>query len=117
MGFVPLLSYANYTWLWFKLLDLKTIYDGSNVPQINHRNLVNLIVKMPPEEEAEIIYFLAEEALSKADKVEATLDAQARQAKALKQAVLKTAFEGNLVPQNPDDEPASELLKRIKAVS
>jgi len=32
----------------------------------------------------------------------------------LKSSILKQAFEGKLVPQNPNDEPASELLKRIK---
>jgi len=33
----------------------------------------------------------------------------------LRQAVLKQAFEGRLVPQDPNDEPASALLERIQA--
>ena len=33
----------------------------------------------------------------------------------LRQSILKQAFSGQLVPQNPNDEPASELLKRIQA--
>ena len=33
----------------------------------------------------------------------------------LKASILQRAMEGKLVPQNPDGEPASELLKRIKA--
>jgi type I restriction enzyme S subunit len=37
------------------------------------------------------------------------------QIKQLRQTVLNLAFRGRLAPQNPDDEPASELLKRIQA--
>lgn len=34
---------------------------------------------------------------------------------ALRQSILKDAFSGKLVPQDPNDEPAAELLARIKA--
>jgi type I restriction enzyme S subunit len=33
----------------------------------------------------------------------------------MRQSILKTAFEGKLVPQDPTDEPAEKLLERIKA--
>lgn len=33
----------------------------------------------------------------------------------LRQSILKRAFEGRLVPQDPNDEPAEKLLERIKA--
>jgi len=36
-----------------------------------------------------------------------------KSASALRQSILRHAFTGQLVPQNPKDEPASELLKRI----
>ena len=44
-----------------------------------------------------------------------TIDAKLQSAQALRQSILKHAFTGKLVPQDPDDEPASELLKRIAA--
>ena len=34
---------------------------------------------------------------------------------ALRRAILERAFRGELVPQDPDDEPASVLLERIRA--
>src|SRR6185312_7529923 len=47
----------------------------------------------------------------------ALLDAEAADAARLKQAILKAAFEGRLVPQDPADEPASALLARIATKS
>jgi len=87
---------------------------GAGRPHLSFEQLRMLAIPIIPKTEQAEIVNRVEQALSKADAVEATLDAQSRAAKALKQAVLKTAFEGNLVPQNPNDEPASELLKRIK---
>jgi len=68
----------------------------------------------PPEEVAEILHRVSE-ALAAASDTEAMLDAEAADAARLKQAILKSAFEGRLVPQDPADEPAGALLARLAA--
>ena len=47
---------------------------------------------------------------------EREIDFALKQTETLRQAILKKAFAGQLIPQDPEDEPASILLERIKAV-
>jgi type I restriction enzyme S subunit len=47
--------------------------------------------------------------------LETTVDHSLKRAERLRQSVLKRAFEGHLVPQDANDEPASVLLERIRA--
>lgn len=68
----------------------------------------------PPTEAAEILRRLSD-ALSAAAGTLSLLDAEAADAARLKQSILKAAFEGRLVPQDPADEPASAMLARLRA--
>lgn len=70
---------------------------------------------LPPLAEQEAIVEAVEDQLSIADHLEADIDAKLKSAQALRQSILRHAFTGRLVPQDPNDEPASELLKRIAA--
>lgn len=56
-----------------------------------------------------------DEKLSNLDQLENTITTSLQQAETLRQSILKKAFSGQLVPQYPDDEPASVLLERIRA--
>ena len=56
-----------------------------------------------------------ESRFSVVEKMEQTIEESLQKAEALRQSILKRAFESKLVPQDPTDEPASELLARIKA--
>ena len=66
------------------------------------------------EEQNQIVQEI-ESRLSVADKIEETIAQSLKQAEALRQSILKKAFEGKLVPQDPKDEPAEKLLARIRA--
>jgi len=53
--------------------------------------------------------------LSEIDQLVDVVDSSLHHSSALRQSILQKAFSGKLVPQDPKDEPASELLVRIKA--
>ena len=56
-----------------------------------------------------------EHRLEAADRLAAKLDRQLESARTMRQSLLHEAFSGRLVPQDPKDEPASVLLRRIRA--
>jgi len=84
---------------------------------INLETLCDLAIPLPPFAEQQRIVTEVERRLSVIDELEMQVGANLRRAERLRQAVLKRAFEGKLVPQDPNDEPASVLLERIRAAS
>lgn len=87
----------------------------SGVNNINSEEISDLQIPVPTLAEQERIVAEIESRFERADALETAVDRALNDAEKLKQAVLKKAFSGELVPQNPDDEPASVLLARIRA--
>jgi type I restriction enzyme S subunit len=87
----------------------------TNLASINKTILSNLPINMPPTEEQKEIVRRVESLFTLADTVEKQYLAAKQRLDRLTQSLLAKAFRGELVPQDPNDEPAAELLKRIQA--
>ena len=99
--------------------ELKNASAGTGQPNVNGQALRMLSLPLPPLEEQKRIVAKIEELLphvAEYGKVETALSKlNAEMPEQLKKSILQWAIQGRLVPQDPNDEPASELLKRIHA--
>lgn len=82
---------------------------------INVEFLEALEIPVPnPIKQVKIVHDI-ESRLSVCEKIEETIENSLQQAEALRLSIIKKAFEGKLVPQDPSDESAEKLLERIRA--
>ena len=89
--------------------------DGVSQSNINAQKLGHFEVPYPPISEQQEIVRRVEELFALADRLEARVGKARGQVDKLTQAILAKAFRGELVPQDPNDEPAEKLLARIRA--
>ena len=89
--------------------------DGVSQSNINAKKLAAFSFQLPSlPEQAEIVRHV-EVLFALADRIEARLTAARAQVERLTPATLSKAFRGDLVPQDPNDEPASKLLARLNS--
>jgi type I restriction enzyme S subunit len=81
---------------------------------VNKKFLENYPIFVPPVEEQTEIVRLVEQHFALADTLEKNLKSAKQRVDNLTQSILAKAFKGELVPQDPNDEPAEQLLARIK---
>ena len=89
-------------------------FRGATVGGISRNFPLKVTVPIPPLTEQGQILSELERHLSIADKIEATIKSELECAERLRQSILKQAFSGKLVSQDPNDEPASVLLEKVR---
>jgi len=87
---------------------------STTLPIINKSKFSKLIIPLPPLNEQKRIVAKIEQSFSIIEKNEKLVDSLLLQYSQIKNSILKQAFKGKLVPQDPNDEPAQILLERIQ---
>lgn len=86
---------------------------GVKMPRLSTADACNGLIPLPPLEEQERIVIEIQRLFSIIDIVEGGKEDLKVAIQAAKSKILDLAIHGKLVPQDPTDEPATELLKRI----
>ena len=112
-----LLDYTRYVRLFFdaNYSANRRLASGGVQPNLNGGLIKNMVLAIPPSAERTRIVAEVERQFSFVEACERAIDGGLVRSSALRRAVLKSAFEGRLVFQDPTDEPASVLLDRIRA--
>ena len=87
---------------------------GAGRPHLSFEQLRSVVIPVPSHEEQVEIISLVEEAFERIRHIDLMHRQESTRSYALRQSILKEAFAGRLVSQDPTDEPAAHLLARIK---
>jgi type I restriction enzyme S subunit len=103
------------SWLNCEVCDISDLLTGIDQIKLTRAAMDKIPVPVPPEDEQTEIVRRVEILLAFADRLEARLQTAQTATNRLTPSLLAKAFRGELVPQDPNDESASELLKRLAA--
>ena len=87
---------------------------SDSMRNVSQAKIESVLLPLPPKEEQEAIVTEVEERISIVTASEYQVDSNLLRAARLRQSILKQAFGGKLVAQDPSDEPASVLLDHIR---
>ncbi|RMX18485.1 DUF559 domain-containing protein [Vandammella animalimorsus] len=104
-----------YYWLWSRYDETRRGSSGNNQPALNKSIVERIVIPIPSLQEVDKIVMLVATALQQISLQEEAITLALKQSTAQRQNILRAAFAGELVPQDPNDEPASVLLARIRA--
>ena len=104
-----------YFWLWSQYEQTRRGSSGNNQPALNKSIVERIFFPLAPLGEMDEIVRLVSQALDAISEQETAINTSLKQSAAQRQNILGAAFTGRLVPQDPNDEPASLLLARIRA--
>ncbi|MEZ8946212.1 restriction endonuclease subunit S [Vibrio sp. 10N.247.311.12] len=102
-----------YYCLWEKYEETRRVGSGNNQKALNKSAVQNLHFPCPPYNEQKEIVRLIDQYFAFADTIEAQVNNAQARVDNLTQSILAKAFRGELVAQDPTDEPADKLLERI----
>jgi type I restriction enzyme, S subunit len=88
---------------------------SAGIYKISQPDIVSAFIPVPPLDEQEHIEGLFGQKLEELNSIQLAIETGLKQSAAQRKNILKAAFSGQLVPQDPADEPASVLLERIRA--
>jgi type I restriction enzyme S subunit len=112
----PLVKFLSLIWASRPLREQieRKARTSAGIYKISQRDIESFLIPLPPTAEQVEIVKEIERRLSIVDEIESQVDTNLKRAARLRQGILKQAFEGRLVPQDPNDEPAEKLLERIR---
>ncbi|MBU1053100.1 MAG: restriction endonuclease subunit S [Proteobacteria bacterium] len=103
-----------FNWLFMQYERNRSVGSGSGPKALNCQRVKELDFVLPPLKEQKEIVRQVDKLFALADKLEKHNQKAKARVDKLSQSVLAKAFRGELVPQDPNDEPAEKLLERIK---